>query len=266
MLSQFFGHEIVKKLEKTSSTSVTLLSGSKIKLGGLGAIIKTNLILNTATIGAGGMESAIQPSTLYYVYVVNDSGVEKLIATASAIKPLNFNGYRKAGAFYTDTVGDISGATSFGIEGDTQDARWTTFSSSAPVSAIAICNFTTEVYNNGNGLFLVESDSTIGTRITLLKKCKINALWNGAFINQQGIGWSSNASNIGLALSGLPVAERKSLQLAGPSETTMAIAEFVGNPGDVIRPHNGASGSRAGTPADFFLNFTATETPLDWTL
>lgn len=107
MITQFFGHEIVKKLSKTSSTTVQLLAGSILKLGGVGSNLTNNLFLNTAVVGAGGMESAIVANKFYYVYVVISGVTEFLIASTSEIKPLAFNSYRKVGAFETDNVSNI---------------------------------------------------------------------------------------------------------------------------------------------------------------
>lgn len=107
MITQFFGTEIIKKLVKSSNTAVSLPSGSVLKLGGVGSILNSTLSLDTSVIGVGGVETAILPNTLYYVYVVLDGVTEKLIASQSAIKP-NFLQYRLVGGFYTNYLNNVS--------------------------------------------------------------------------------------------------------------------------------------------------------------
>lgn len=148
MITQFFGTEIIKKLVKSSNTAVSLPSGSVLKLGGVSSILNSTLSLDTSVIGVGGVETAILPNTLYYVYVVLDGVTEKLIASQSAIKP-NFLQYRKIGAFYTDGSSSILLAYTFGSSIDFEnisaplvilDDNLTNVMSSATVAALFSCS------------------------------------------------------------------------------------------------------------------------------
>ena len=116
MITQFYGDEVIQSVTKSSNTVITLPSGSKIKLGGVGSYLNNPLSLDTSIIGVGGLESAIAINTLYYVYVVLDGITEKLIGSVSSVSPLGFNSYRKVGAFYIDNNSNILLAYKFGSD------------------------------------------------------------------------------------------------------------------------------------------------------
>jgi hypothetical protein len=87
------------KFTKTSNTTATLGS----------------LTLNTAILGAGGLDTgSIAASTFYYVYTIVDSNSIKLIASISPTSPTGFTQYKKVGAFYTDTSSNIFKAYFYG--------------------------------------------------------------------------------------------------------------------------------------------------------
>jgi len=140
-----------------------------------------------------------------------------------------------------------------------QSARLNTLDASSPGSALAICWFSGSQVLSGNGVFSIANDSTLGTRITILKDCKVEALWTGAFVNAQYCGFSVNSTQIGTALdSQTDPAVRKGMQLfaAGNSSSTPTMTAYL-RAGDVLRPHNGATGSRTGVAANFYLEITA---------
>jgi len=113
-MRQFFGQEIVKKFVRVSSTIATLLGGSTIRLGGVNANLNLDLSLDTTVVGVGGMEVVAIAYEKYYVYLVLSGVTEHLIATTSASNPTGFISYRKVGAFYTGSTGQITKALSFG--------------------------------------------------------------------------------------------------------------------------------------------------------
>lgn len=139
-----------------------------------------------------------------------------------------------------------------------QYARLSTFSASAPSTDAAICYFVNTDYNTNNGLFRIDTDAVNGTRITALKKISISGLWTGAFVTAQGMGWSLNSSQLSTNIDSISTINRLSTTPATASgRTTANLSSIVMSAGDVLRPHNGATGSRAGTPSEYFLSVTA---------
>lgn len=87
------------KFTKTGNTTATLGS----------------FTLDTAVSGFGGIDTgSVANSTFYYVYTVVNSGVVGLVASTSEVSPIGFTNYRKVGAFYTDSSGNIFKAYWFG--------------------------------------------------------------------------------------------------------------------------------------------------------
>lgn len=141
-----------------------------------------------------------------------------------------------------------------------QELRMNTFNVNAPSSAQAICSFDNIEYNRSSGspLFSVANDLTLGTRITILARCKASAMWVGEFITAQRIGWSKNASSLTTSLASLATSQRLAYITASANQACpTSFSEVILEPGDVIRPHNGNTGSRGGTPSDYFLIFSA---------
>jgi hypothetical protein len=114
-MAQHFGYEKVAKLQYTSTTQVTLLSGSNLRIGGQGYPLTSNIVCTTSTSGFGGIDTgSVAASTFYYVYAVVSSGVVGLVASTSATAPTGFSGYRKVGAFYTNGSSQVFKAYWFG--------------------------------------------------------------------------------------------------------------------------------------------------------
>jgi hypothetical protein len=85
----------IPKLIKLSNIEVQLPTG----------LAPTSLIVNVNNSGVGGIDiGLVTISTFYYVYLVD--GVS-LVASLSETSPTGFSVYRKVGAFYTDTLGNI---------------------------------------------------------------------------------------------------------------------------------------------------------------
>lgn len=114
-MAQFFGAEKVQKLELVSTTTVSLPSGSLLKIGGQARALSSNLTCNTAVSGAGGIDAgSVATLTFYYVYAIINSGVVSLVASTSAVAPSGFTTYRKVGAFYTNASSQVFKAYWFG--------------------------------------------------------------------------------------------------------------------------------------------------------
>lgn len=103
--------EIIPSLAKLSNTQLTYPAGGRVKVGGRYYSNDVSLTLSTATDLDTGV---IANSTFYYVYAVIVSGALKLVASTSKIQPLNFSSYRKVGAFYTDSTGNVFKTYAFG--------------------------------------------------------------------------------------------------------------------------------------------------------
>lgn len=134
-MSQYFHFENMTKLIVGSTTTVTLPSGSNLRLGGQGYALSSNLTCNLATTGFGGLDTgALGVSLLYYVYAVRNAGLAVgLVASLSATAPSGFTAYRKIGAFITDTTSlvfrtyffnEINNIT-YTADGNTGSTGWT---------------------------------------------------------------------------------------------------------------------------------------------
>lgn len=122
MIGQFFGEEILKRLLRTGNTSVQFQAGSRLRLGGLGAILDSASNLNTGTSGLGGIDvGSIAANNYYYVYTVISGTTVGLIASLSSLAPTGFLQYRKIGAFNTEKLStNIEQVMSFGEQPDSE--------------------------------------------------------------------------------------------------------------------------------------------------
>lgn len=111
---QFFGQEKISKLIKSSDDVITLLAGSKTRVGGRVANLTSTLALNRTVSGFGGIIGTVANSTFYYVYLVHNGTTFGLVASTSSSAPTGYSYYRKVGAFYTGTTGLIFKAYWFG--------------------------------------------------------------------------------------------------------------------------------------------------------
>jgi hypothetical protein len=120
-------NEIIGTLTKTSSTTVSL-SSSRLNIGAVQYSV-SSLFCSTSVVGPGGVESAVEPWKLYYVYaVVTTLGrVVQLIASTSATGPVGYPAYRLIGYFDTVAGSSINGAGNFvqGSIGDIKSAHMT---------------------------------------------------------------------------------------------------------------------------------------------
>lgn len=95
---QFFGKEKINKLEKTSTSVLTLPLGSKLRIGGRTYSLTSDLLMNTATdIDTG----AIANDSRYYVYAVAISKVVSLKYSLNKTAPNGIAAYRLLGGFLT---------------------------------------------------------------------------------------------------------------------------------------------------------------------
>ena len=99
--------EVIQKLIKTSVTTLQLPLGSRINIGGQQYNTLTSLTLNTATVGAGGVDATIVAGSLYYVYAVLSSNQVYLIASLNSSLPSGFTQARCVGGFTTNASGQI---------------------------------------------------------------------------------------------------------------------------------------------------------------
>ena len=105
---QFFGTEDIKKLIKTSQTTVEWEAGSNLRIGGQAYNVTSVLTLDTATdIDTGSIAS----DTIYYVYAVVVAGTVSLKYSLSDSAPTGYSAYRLIGSFGTDSMSEISGTS-----------------------------------------------------------------------------------------------------------------------------------------------------------
>lgn len=97
----------LQTLELTSTTVITLPSGSFVNVGGISKDINTNLTIDTSIIGVNGLESTILADTFYYIYLVLDSGEPKLIGSTNSSQPSGFEYYTKIGNFYSNSTSEV---------------------------------------------------------------------------------------------------------------------------------------------------------------
>lgn len=112
----FRGPEVLKAISKTGATTVQLIAGSNLLIGGQGYKLDSSLNVNTGVSGLGGIDiGAIATSNYYYVYVVVSGGSVGLVASLSSVSPTGFLQYRKVGAFNTGQLTtDVEQGLAFG--------------------------------------------------------------------------------------------------------------------------------------------------------
>jgi len=160
-LSDLLEQDKIAKFTKTGNTTATLGS----------------LTLNTATSGAGGLDTGtIAASTFYYVYTVVSNNAIKLVASTSAISPTGFTQYKKVGAFYTDTSSNIFKAYFYG------EVNMTVFSARIPSAGGVI----------GESFGFISSCTAPGTGytctfvaglFTLTPNCTVTGYTNGFIVS-----------------------------------------------------------------------------------
>lgn len=98
--------ESISKLAKLTATTLSL-PASTLNIGGQQYNTLTSLTLNTATVGAGGVDATIVAGSLYTVYAVLSSGQVYLIASLNSSLPSGFTQARAVGGFTTDASSQI---------------------------------------------------------------------------------------------------------------------------------------------------------------
>ena len=98
--------ESISKLAKLTATTLSL-PASTLNIGGQQYNTLTSLTLNTATVGAGGVDATVTAGSLYYVYAVLSSNQVYLIASLNSSLPSGFTQARAVGGFTTDASSQI---------------------------------------------------------------------------------------------------------------------------------------------------------------
>lgn len=106
--------ELVQKITKTSVTTISLPSGSRLNIGAQQYSLASALTLNTAVTGVGGVDVAVAANSVYYTYAVVSSNVVYLIASLNSSLPAGYSQARKVGAFTTGTTSQILEAFYYG--------------------------------------------------------------------------------------------------------------------------------------------------------
>ncbi len=85
-MGRFFGQEIKKTPVKSGNTSVTLPSGSFLKLGGQGFTLLQNLLCDFTVSGLGGLEagSVIPQDGIMFLFVVRDGNTNYLTFSSTS--------------------------------------------------------------------------------------------------------------------------------------------------------------------------------------
>ena len=241
MISQFFGLEIIKPITKLTSTTFQLESGSLLRVGGRGLSPQSNLICDTAVSGIGGLDTgAIAANTLYYIYAVISGSNYGLVISVSppSVGP---TGFTLSGAIGVVIADDLSGLTDPGKKGDKlkQEEQWSEMHTSAPSIDTAIPHYQTQDFKKGSHLFLMESDTSYGTRATTIVACIMDMSAGGIYTGTAGLGIAYNPSVAEKAsnISALPPAKKRSIHTHVPSQYMQA--ESIDNimaAGDVLCP------------------------------
>jgi hypothetical protein len=126
-------------------------------------------------------------------------------------------------------------------------------------SATRIPFFPTATLNTNNGVIRVDSDSTLGTRLVVLKKCELNLNLTIATVNGRSAGFSKNSNQLSTDIQS--ITSSHILAIDGVSSGTGGSYSSISNTiiaevGDVIRPHYGNDPIGDSTA---FLSVTATE-------
>jgi len=107
------------------SVTVISLPSSVITVGGQQFENESNLTMNTAVSGAGGLDTgAIAANTVYFVHAVNNSGAMALVSSLSETSPTGFTGFKKIGRFITNGSSEITSLATYIKEGIT---NWSTY-------------------------------------------------------------------------------------------------------------------------------------------
>ena len=161
--------ETIATLTLSSTTQVTLVGRSVVKLGGLYKVLNSPS-LSTATTGIGGLDTgAVAASTLYYVYAVSDGTTEGIVASTSSTSPSGFTRYKKVGAFYTNSSNAVSSIYQQLANVSFEQSEKIDISTDVTTSTNLASGTHTDVI--GSGLYSLSSSG-----ITILKKCRMTAL------------------------------------------------------------------------------------------
>jgi hypothetical protein len=169
-----YGKEIIKKLEKTSATIVTLPSGSSITIGGQKYFLNANLTIDTSIIGAGGLESAVAVDTEYTAYaVVTGGGSVQLIG--STVSPAGFDAQEIVGQFFTDNASDVSHIVD---NNHFPPEEYRAVGNLALAAVATKCTYFTSYdweYSTVLNFGVIDNDSNNGLTFTATKRCSVVA-------------------------------------------------------------------------------------------
>lgn len=249
-MGQFFGQETLTEIIRVDNSTVRLPSGSYIRLGGQAYRLNTNLDLDTGTVGAGGLESAVQANTIYYVYAVFDSSDVKLIGSTSKIMPSGFASYKKVGLFVTDNSFNVSYTFFLGIDGNkrielSEECHYHEHAGYG--STNTVCPYyVNEDFNNISTIGEVNNSSLNGFNIVVKLDCEVKMVTgardnSGAGFGVSGI--SKNSNQLTTYIADIDPVDRIAFNSysAGVSNgNTLAHAVFGADINDIIRVHNGA--------------------------
>jgi len=98
--------EAISKLAKLTATTLSL-PASTLNIGGQQYNTLAALTLNTATVGAGGVDATVAAGAIYTVYAVISSGQVYLIASLNSSLPSGFTQARAVGGFNTNGASQI---------------------------------------------------------------------------------------------------------------------------------------------------------------
>lgn len=103
---QIWGADKIGQLSKINSTTLEL-SASIVTLGGL-QYDTLPLQIQTFVNGVGGLDTgSIAANTMYYVYLVLNSGDAAIVASVNPTSPTGFSRYIRAGMFSTGNAGAV---------------------------------------------------------------------------------------------------------------------------------------------------------------
>lgn len=107
MTGQFFGHENIKNLVKTGSTSLSLPSNTSARVMGRGVVTDKDLNCDLNTTGLGGLDTgSVSANSLYNIFLVVTSSSIGLVASLSN-SPSGFVLYRFIGQIRTNGSSNI---------------------------------------------------------------------------------------------------------------------------------------------------------------
>lgn len=115
-MTRFFGREILKKVNKVDSQTVSMDPGAQLRLGGRLEIFDSVVQLDTGISGIGGLDvGSVAQETFYYVYAVRSGSTLGLVASLNANGPQGFLRYRKVGGFTTGVLSaDVQTVVNYG--------------------------------------------------------------------------------------------------------------------------------------------------------